>query len=140
MIVLDTNVLSELMRPEPAKVVLRWITGQPAAALYVTSLSYAEILLGIGLMPEGRRRQRLAEQAEGMFAEDFAGRVLSFDLAAAPAYAAIASQRQQAGNRINAVDGMIAAIAQLHGAAVASRDSDLVGCGVPLINPWEATQ
>lgn len=138
MIVLDTNVLSELMRPEPAETVLHWMASQPGSALYVTTLSYAEILLGIGLMPEGRRRQRLAEQAEGLFVEDFAGRVLSFDLSAAPAYAAIASQRQQAGNRINAVDGMIAAIAQVHGAAVASRDSDLVGCGVPLINPWEA--
>ena len=135
---LNTNVPSELMRPEPAEAVLRWITGQPAAALYVTSLSYAEILLGIGLMPDGRRRQRLAEQAEGMFTEDFAGRVLSFDLSAAPAYAVIASQRQQAGNRINTVDAMIAAIAQVRGAAVASRDSDLAGCGVPLINPWDA--
>ncbi len=138
MIVLDTNVLSELMRPEPAQAVLNWMAGQPGSALYVTALSYAEILLGIGLMPEGRRRRRLAEQAQGMFAEEFAGRVLGFDLSAAPAYAAIASQRQQAGNRINAVDGMIAAIAQVHGAAVASRDSDLAGCGVPLINPWAA--
>ena len=136
MIVLDTNVLSELMRAEPAEAVLHWMTGQPASALYVTTLSYAEILLGIGLLPEGQRRRRLAEQAEGMFAEDFAGRVLSFDLSAAPAYAAIASQRQQAGHRINAIDGMIAAIAQVHGAAVASRDSDLAGCGIPLINPW----
>lgn len=136
MIVLDTNVLSELMRSEPADAVLHWMASQPIAALYVTSFSYAEILLGIGLMPEGRRRQRLAEQAQGMFADEFAGHVLSFDQSAAAAYAAIASQRQQAGNRINAIDGMIAAIAQVHGAAVASRDSDLAGCGVPLINPW----
>ena len=137
MIVLDTNVLSELMRPEPAAAVLHWMAGQPGSALYVTTLSYAEILLGIGLMADGRRRQRLAEQAQGMFADEFAGRVLSFDLSAAMAYAAIASQRQQAGNRINAIDGMIAAIAQVQGAAVASRDRDLAGCGVPLINPWE---
>lgn len=138
MIVLDTNVLSELMRPEPAETVLKWMASQPGSALFVTTLSYAEILLGIDLMPEGQRRQRLAVQVEGMFSEDFAGRVLSFDLSAAPAYAAIASRRQQAGNRINAVDGMIAAIAQVHGAAVASRDSDFAECGVPLINPWGA--
>ena len=73
MIVLDTNVLSELMRPEPAEAVLHWMAGQPGSALYVTTLSYAEILLGIGLMPEGQRRRRLAEQADGMFAEEFAG-------------------------------------------------------------------
>ena len=138
MIVLDTNVLSELMRPEPAESVLHWMAGQPGSVLYVTTLSYAEILLGIGLMANGQRRRRFAEQAESMFSEEFAGRVLSFDPSAAPAYAAIASQRQRAGNRINAIDGMIAAIAQVHGAAVASRDNDLAGCGVPLINPWAA--
>lgn len=136
MILLDTNVLSELMRPEPAAAVLQWFARQSAAELHVTTLSCAEILLGIGLLPEGRRQQRLAEQAGCMFAEDFAGRVLGFDLAAAPAYAAIASQRQQAGKRIGATPGMIAAIAQVHGAAVASRDGDFAGCGVPLIDPW----
>ncbi len=91
-------------------------------------------------MPDGKRRQRLAEQATGMFAEEFAGRVLSFDLAAAPAYAAIVGQRQQSGNRLNPVDGMIAPIAHAHGAAIATRDSDLAGCGVPILNPWSAPQ
>jgi predicted nucleic acid-binding protein len=92
MIVLDTNVLSELMRLEPAAPVIRWMSDQPLAALYVTTLSYAEILLGIDLLPEGRRRQHLAEQATTMFREDFAGRVLGFDIAAAPTYATIAGQ------------------------------------------------
>lgn len=138
MIVLDTNVLSELMRPEPAPPVIRWMSDQPLAALYVTTLSYAEILLGIDLLPEGRRRQHLAEQAATMFSEDFAGRVLGFDIAAAPTYAAIAGQRRRAGQPLAAIDGMIAAIAQAHGAAIATRDSDFGGCGVPLINPWEA--
>ncbi len=137
MIVLDTNVLSELMRPEPEGAVLQWMNAQPGA-LYVTALSYAEILFGIDLLPRGKRRQRLGEQAAAMFTEDFAGRILSFDAAAAPAYAAIVGQRQRAGQRLSAVDGMIAALARIHGAAIATRDGDFAGCGVPLINPWKA--
>lgn len=139
MILLDTNVLSELMRPQPEERVLRWMAGQPAAALYVSTIAYAEILFGIRILPEGRRRQALAEQAEAMFREDFAGRMLSFDPAAAPIYAALAARRRQAGNPILPMDGMIAAIAGAHGAAVASRDRDLAGCGVPIVNPWAAT-
>ena len=137
MILLDTNVLSELMRPEPEAAVLQWMAAQ-TDALYVTALSYAEILFGIDLLPKGRRRQRLGEQAVAMFTEDFAGRILSFDLATAPAYAAIAGKRQRAGQRLSPVDGMIAAIAQVHGAAIATRDGDFSGCGIPLINPWQA--
>ena len=137
MILLDTNVLSELMRPEPEAAVLQWMAAQ-TDALYVTALSYAEILFGIDLLPKGRRRQRLGEQAAAMFTEDFAGRILSFDLATAPAYAAIAGKRQKAGQRLSPVDGMIAAIAQVHGASIATRDGDFSGCGIPLINPWQA--
>jgi len=120
MIILDTNVLSELMRPEPSAAVVGWMGAQPLAALHVTTLSYAEILLGVDLLPEGRRRRQLAEQADGLFAEDFAGRVLPFDLAAAPAYAAIAGRRQRAGQPLGAVDGMIAAIARAYGASALS--------------------
>lgn len=137
MIVPDTNVLSELLRPQPADAVLRWIAAQPAAALYVTGISYAEILFGVGLLPAGKRRQRLAEQATAMFTEDFAGRLLGFGTAAAPGFAALSVQRRQAGKPIAPIDAMIAAIAQVHGAAVASRDSDLADCGIPLVNPWE---
>jgi predicted nucleic acid-binding protein len=138
MIILDTNVLSELMRAEPNPAVLRWMGAQPLAALHITTLTCAEILLGIELLPEGKQRRQLAEQAEGLFAEEFAGRILGFDLAAAPAYAAIAGPRRRAGQPLGAVDGMIAAIARAHGASVATRDGDLAGCGVPLINPWSA--
>ena len=138
MILLDTNVLSELMRPEPAEPVLAWMRGQAAAELYVSSISYAEILYGIDLMPEGKRRRALAEQADAMFAQDFAGRVMSFDPASAPAFAVIAGVRRRAGNPIHPVDAMIAAIARTHGAAIATRDRDLKGCGVPIVNPWEA--
>ena len=138
MIILDTNVLSELMRPEPEGLVLQWMTAQ-TDALYVTALSYAEILLGIDLLPQGQRRMRLGEQVTAMFTEDFAGRILSFNHATAPAYAALVGARQRIGQRLNPVDGMIAAIAQVHSAAIATRDGDFAGCGVPLINPWQAS-
>lgn len=136
MIILASNVLSELMRPVPAEIVLAWLAGQPVSTLHVTSVSYAEIRVGIGLLPEGRRRRGLAEQVEAMFVQDFAGRVLSFDLAAAAAFADISVRRRQSGTRIEPIDAMIAAIAKAHGAAVATRDSDLGDCGVPVINPW----
>ena len=136
MIILDTNVISELMRPEPATAVLHWMSVQPAGVLHVTTISYAEILFGLYVMPNGRRRQRLAEQAESMFCEDFAGRVLGFDMAATPAYATIVGARQQSGHPLHPVDGMIAAIAQAQGAAIATRDRDLAECGVPVVNPW----
>src|SRR4051794_33104518 len=116
------------MRPKPAAAVLHWMSAQPAGVLHVTTISYAEILFGLHVMPDGRRRQRLAEQAESMFCEDFAGRVLGFDMVAAPAYAVIVGTRQQAGQPLHPVDGMIAAIAQAHGAAIATRDGDLAGC------------
>jgi toxin FitB len=138
MILLDTNVLSELMRPVPDAVVLQWMAAQ-TDALYVTALSYAEILFGIDLLPNGKRRQRLGEQATAMFTEDFAGRILGFDLAIAPAYAAIVAKRQKAGKRLGPIDGMIAAIAKVYGAGIATRDGDFGGCGVPLINPWRPT-
>ena len=138
MILLDTNVLSELIRPRPEEAVLRWMAARSAAALHVSTVAYAEILYGIAVMPEGRRRAALAEQAEGMFAEDFAGRMLGFDPAAAVAYAAIAGERRRAGNPIKAFDAMTAAIARANGMAVATRDRDLDGCGVPVVNPWGA--
>jgi predicted nucleic acid-binding protein len=138
MILLDTNVLSELMRPAPDPAVLGWMALQKAAALYVTALSCAEILAGIALLPDGRRRQRLADLADGMFRGDFAGRILAFDQTAASAYAAIIAERSRAGKRINAIDAMIAAIARVNGAMIASRDNDLSGCSVPVVNPWVA--
>ena len=123
MILLVTNIISELMRPEPDAVVLRWMAAQKDA-LYVTALSCAEILFGIDLLPKGRRRQRLGEQATAMFTEDFAGRIWVFDVTVAPAYAAIAAKRQKAGKRLGSVDAMIAAIAHVHGASIATRDGD----------------
>lgn len=137
MIILDTNVLSELMRPKPAPPVVGWIGAQAASALYTTSITQAEILHGILLLEPGRRRSALEAAATSMFAEEFAGRILEFGADAAPAYARIASDRRRAGRPISHFDAQIAAIALSTGAAIATRNlSDFGGCGVRLVDPW----
>lgn len=139
MIVLDTNVVSELMKAEPAAEVARWTAAQPATMLCTTSITQAEILHGILLLPTGKRRGALEAAAEAMFEEDFGGRVLPFGTEAARAYAQIAAQRRRAGRPISHFDAQIAAIALAARAAVATRNvSDYEGCGVQVINPWEA--
>ncbi len=138
MIVLDTNVLSELMRSEPNAMVFAWAAAQPRVALYTTSVNKAEILYGSAARPDGRRRAGLAAAAEAMFAEDLAGRVLPFDEAAAVFYAKIVTARRREGRPIEAFDAQIAATALVAGAAVATRDLEgFEGCGLSLINPWE---
>ena len=140
MIVLDTNVISELMRAEPHPAVLAWVTAQPRAMLYTTSISQAEILYGIAALPRGRRRTALAAAAEAMFTEDIAERVLPFNGATAAHYAEIVVARRQAGNPIEAFDALIAATALAAGAGVATRDiAGFQGCGLrTLIDPWNA--
>jgi predicted nucleic acid-binding protein len=138
MIILDTNVLSELMKPRPAPAVVAWMSGQPAASLYTTSVTQAEILYGLMLLPRSRRRSALEAAATSMFAEDFGERILGFDRDAAPAYAQIASDRRRAGRPISHFDAQIAAIARFMGAAVATRNTaDLEGCGVTVVDPWK---
>jgi len=139
-IVLDTNVLSELMRSQPAATVFAWVAAQKRDALYTTSVNEAEILYGIATLPEGRRRAALAAAAEAMFTDDFAGRVLPFDEAAAVHYAQIVAARRRDGRPIEAFDAQIAATALVAGADLATRDvGDFAGCGLTLLNPWEAT-
>ena len=139
MIVLDTNVLSELMKAAPAGTVMRWVAAQPAMSLYTTSITQAEILHGIMLLPSGRRRSALEAAAEAMFKEEFDGRVLPFGSDAARLYARIAAERRHIGRAISHFDAQIAAIARSNGAAVATRDvSDYDHCGITVINPWEA--
>jgi toxin FitB len=136
-IVLDTNVLSELMRSEPNPGVFAWVAGQPRAELYTTSANVAEILFGIEALPVGRRRSALTELADAMFAEDFAGRVLSFDETAAARYAEIVVSRRRQGRPIEAFDAQIAAIALIARADLATRDiAGFAGCGLSLIDPW----
>jgi len=140
MIVLDTNVLSELMRSQPGAAVFAWVAAQPRAALYTTSVNKAEIFYGIAVLPEGRQRAALAAAAEAMFIDDFAGRVLPFDKAAAVHYADIVAARRREGRPIEAFDAQIAATARVAGAELATRDvGDFAGCGLILVNPWEPT-
>jgi toxin FitB len=139
MIVLDTNVVSELMKPAPSKPVASWVALQAAMSLYTTSITEAEILHGVMLLPAGKRRNRLQEAAEAMFSEDFGGRVLSFGSEAARAYASIAALRRRAGRPISHFDAQIAAIGRSARAAIATRNTkDFEDCGVKLINPWLA--
>jgi hypothetical protein len=139
MIILDTNVLSELMKPKPAMPVVAWIAEHPRAALYTTAITEAEILHGLMLLPPGRRRRALEAAASSMFAEDFEGRILGFGADAAPPYARIASERRKAGRPISHFAAQIAAIARSTGASVATRNvDDFDGCGVRVVNPWRA--
>ena len=136
---LDTNVLSELLRAAPAPAVLAWFAGQPAQTLFVSAVTQAEMLLGARLVPAGKRRAALEAAILAMFDQDFAGRSLPFDSAAVPAYADIVSTRRRAGRPISQFDAQIAAIAVTHGASLATRNlADFEGCGVALVNPWTA--
>jgi toxin FitB len=137
MIVLDTNVLSELMRPTPSKSVERWVASHSAMSLFTTTITQSEILYGVALLPRGRRRAALEELVEAMWIEDFAGRVLPFDSAAARTFAIIAAARRKAGKPIAQLDAQIAAISRSRNAAVATRNvADFEGCGVVVHNPW----
>jgi predicted nucleic acid-binding protein len=137
MIVLDTNVLSETLRPTPSARVLEWMRSEPASALFTTAITEAEMLYGIALLPEGRRRGSLEAVVELIFTEDLAGRVLPFDSAAAREFADIAAGRRRTGQPISDADARIAAIARSRGAALATRNiADFTGCGLSLIDPW----
>lgn len=136
---LDTNVLSELLRAAPAPAVLAWFAAQPAQSLFVSTVTQAEMMLGARLLPAGKRRAALEAAVQAMFDEDFAGRILPFGSAAVPAYADIVSNRRNAGRPISQFDAQIAAIAQQHGARLATRNlADFEGCGLALVNPWAA--
>jgi predicted nucleic acid-binding protein len=138
MFLLDTNVLSAMMRPTPPQSVADWVSGQLLDVLFTTAPCQAEILAGIAVLPEGRRRADLDSAARAMFADDFASRVLPFDEAAALAYAELFAARQRAGRPAATIDLMIAAIARAKGAAVVTRNvTDFAGFGVSVIDPWQ---
>lgn len=137
MIILDTNVLSEVLRPAPAPSVIDWLSRQASTSLFVTTVTQAEILYGIAILDPGRRRDDLQSAAVAMFADDFSGRVIGFDVDAAPAFAAIAAERRQLGRPISQFDAQIAAIARSRGAALATRNiRDFEACDINLIDPW----
>ena len=140
MIILDTNVLSELMRPKPSSRVMAWIARQPAVELSTTSITEAEIFYGIELLTKGKRREGLLAAAEAMFAEDLAGRTFGFDSEAARVFSKIASQRRALGKPISHADAQIAAIAQVRGAKLATRNiADFEDCGLNVLDPWSGS-
>ncbi|GAB4090264.1 type II toxin-antitoxin system VapC family toxin [Hydrogenophaga soli] len=135
---LDTNVLSEFMRPQPAPQVVAWLDAQDASRLCTSAVSRAEIELGLALMPAGKRQQALARAAQAMLDEDFAGRCLPFDDVAASHYARIVSSRTRMGRPISVEDAQIAAVALAHGLPLATRntaDFEQIA-GLAVVNPW----
>ena len=140
MFVLDTNILSAIMSAQPSPEVAAWIAGQPEDALFTTTICQAEVLAGLAVMPEGRRRSALETAARAIFTDDFNGRVLPFDTAAAAAYADIFAARRRASRPTAPLDLMIAAVAYANNAAVVTRDTGgFEDCGVPLIDPWQVS-
>ena len=138
MTVLDTNVISEAMLPIPDAKVRSWLSAQPSQQMFTTTVSLAEILYGLEILPLGKRRAGLSATAETMFATLFAQRILVFDGPAARAFPSIAAGRRLRGRPISVLDAQIAAIAKANGATLATRNtSDFEGCGVRLVNPWE---
>lgn len=139
MIVLDTNVLSEFMRAEPAPRVVAWVDAQPAMDLAISAITVAEILHGIARLPFGKRKQKLEAHAMAMFEEDFAGRILPFDAHAAVEYAALVAGAESKGRTTSMADAHIAAICRSHAALIATRNvRDFEYCGIDVINPWDA--
>ena len=140
MILLDTNVVSEAMRPAPEPRVIAWLDSLPALDVWISAVTVAEIQLGLALLPNGKRRSVLAEMAEQMFLEDFSGRCLPFDFEAARDSALIVAERNRQGSPISVEDAQIAAIAQTGGLTLATRNTkDFAGIpGLDTVNPWSA--
>jgi toxin FitB len=137
MIVLDTNVLSEPLRPAPSAKVLDWMRSQPNTVLFTTTITEAELLYGVALLPPGKRRNLLESVVGRMFAVHLAGRILPFDSAAARDYADIAAARRRSGRPMSEPDARIAAIARSRGAELATRNvADFAGCDLEVVNPW----
>ena len=137
MLILDTNVVSELMREHPRPEVLAWIDRQLTDDLYVTAVTDAEVRTGIAILPEGARRRGLTAAAAHAFGVLFAERVLPFDSDAAQAFAAITATRRSVGYPISQADCQIAAIARSISASIATRNvSDFEDCGIDIVNPW----
>lgn len=138
MILLDTNVISEPLRPAPEAHVIEWIDAQSLETLYVSAMTVAELRAGVALLPAGRRRDRLHEYLETRVLPSFVGRVLPFDLACTNAYAHVLATARRSGSGIETADAVIAAVAHANGLIVATRDSiPFQAAGLTIINPWE---
>ena len=140
MIVLDTNVLSALMRQAPEAPVVAWLDRQPAESVWITSITLFEVRLGLGLLPKGRRRQALEAAFAQLLVEDLENRVLDFDSAAATAAATLAAERQKAGRPVDMRDTQIAGIALARRATLATRNvRHFRDLKVPVVDPWQVT-
>ena len=141
MILIDTNVISELWKVEPNPDVLAWIDAQAVETLYLSAVTVAELRFGLATMPQGKRRTIYQERLEKEVLPTFTGRVLSFDLDASQAYADLMARAKAEGKAIGKADGYIAATASVYGLMVATRDiSPFEAAGLKIVNPWEAEQ
>ena len=141
MIVLDTNVVSELMRPAPVPAVLDWVDAQPPADLAITAITAAELRAGVELLAAGRRRADVARRMDRLLTRTFAGAIVPFDADDTPHYGEIVAARQRAGRPIAALDAQIAAICRNHDAQLATRNvRDFADTGVDVIDPWHGDQ
>ncbi|HEX5307417.1 MAG TPA: type II toxin-antitoxin system VapC family toxin [Dyella sp.] len=138
MIVLDTNVLSELVRARPHPKVVAWVSHQARSQVFTTAISRGEMVFGVLVLPIGERRRRLQQEVQAIFDTDMAGRVLPYDGDAAEAHAAFAAARRGQGRPVSLPDAMIAGIASSRGATLATRNlRDFEGCGITLVDPWD---
>lgn len=139
MIIIDTNVISEMMKPSPATAVLDWLNEQETVSLYLATISIGEICYGIRALPNGKRRRLLAEGFGALLANAFENRILDFDEAAARRYGDIMGSHKEMGRPLASLDGQIASIARANGCAVATRNiRDFECCGLTIINPFDA--
>jgi len=139
MIVLDTNVVSELARPRPSQVVIDWVDVHDSGELVITALTAAEIRAGVALLPPGRRQREIGERMELLLSDTFAGHVLAFDVDSSAYYADILATRTRAGRPISGLDAQIAAVCTQHQATLATRNTaDFADIGLDLINPWDS--
>lgn len=139
MIVLDTNVLSTMMRTAPEPGVVRWLDDQPAESIWITAITVFEVELGLALLPAGARRRNLERSFTDLLLTDLGGRVLDFDRTAASTAAALGAVRQRRGRVVDVRDTQIAGIVLSRRATLATRNSrDFADLGVPVVNPWES--
>jgi toxin FitB len=139
MVILDTNVVSELMRPAPEPAVAAWLRRHRTGRLATTAVTVAEIRYGLGRLSDGKRKADLSAKFQAVLARALAQRILPFDQRATELYAALKGSRERAGRPISPFDAMIAAIARVHGASVATRNvADFAACGVDVFDPWQS--
>ncbi len=137
MIVVDTNIISEMMKATANESVVAWLNQQDTSSLYLTTVTIAEIQYGLYVLPQGKRRRRLEDGFSRLHTEAFEGRVLDFDETAAHQYGKLMSYRKQEGHPMSVLDGQIASIASVHGFGVATRNvRDFEECGLLIINPF----